>query len=101
MKLWITHSLTAFGGHGLHGLQPISVPVVIGNVPFHDAGQPPPPSASSTQPSAAASPSQQPGHPSPHGPGGVTMQQPEVPPNAQLQSEAPPAYRAVVSGEKF
>ena len=35
VKLWITHSLSAFGGHGLHGLQPISVPVVIGNVPFH------------------------------------------------------------------
>ena len=102
VRLWITHTLDAFSG--LFGSPPISVPVVIGNVPFHGAGQPPLP-PSSTQPSAAAPPSQQPGYPPPpQGPGvpqPVAMPQPEIPPNAELQSEAPPAYRAVVSGEKF
>ena len=54
--------------------------------------------------SAAAPPSQQPGYPPPQGPGvpqPVAMPQPEIPPNAELQSKAPPAYQAVVSGEKF
>jgi hypothetical protein len=98
VRLWITHNLDAFGG--LFGSPPISVPVVIGNVPFHGTGQPP-------QPSAAAPPSlqqqqQQPGYP-PQGPGvpPVAMPQPEVPPNAELQSQAPPAYQAVISGETF
>ena len=75
-------------------------------MPFHGAGHAQPPLPfSSTQPSAAAPPSQQPGYPPPpQGPGvpqPVTMPQPEIPPNAELQSEAPPAYRAVVSDEKF
>ena len=90
----------------LFGTSSISVPFVIGNVPFHDAGQPPLP-PSSTQPSAVAPPSQQPGYPPPQGPAGVTpvaMPQPSVvdtPPNAELQSQAPPTYNAVISGENF
>ena len=124
VRLWISHSLEAFGG--LFAVPPISVPVVIGNVPFHGTGQPPlPPSSTHDQPSAAVPPSlqqQQPGYPPqgpgmppvampqpgypPQGPGvpPVAMPQPsvvETPPNAELQSQAPPAYKAVVSGEKF
>ena len=103
VKLWITHSLEAFGG--LFGVAPISIPVVIGNVPFHGAGQPPLPPGSS-QPSATAPPSlqqqQQPGYPPQGAP--VAMPQPsavETPPNADLQSQAPPTYTAVISGEEF
>ncbi len=104
VMLWITHSLGVFGE--LFGTSPISVPFVIGNVPFHGTGQPP-------QPSAAAPPSlqqqqqqQQPGHDPPQGPGvpPVAMPQPsviETPSNTELQSQAPPSYNAVISGEKF
>ena len=106
VRLWILkHSLEATGIHS----PLISVPIVIGNVPFNGTGQsslPP----SSTQPSAAGPPSlqqQQPGYP-PQGPGPgvppVAMRQPsvvETPPNAELQSQAPPSYRAVLSGEIF
>ena len=100
--LWITHSMGIFGE--LFGTLPTSVPIVIGNVPFHDVGQPPLP-PSSTQPSAVAPPSQQPGNP-PQGPRvtPVAMPQPSVvdtPPNAELQSQAPPTYNAVISGENF
>ena len=85
---------------GVFTTPPISVPVVIGNVPFHGTGQPPLPPGS-TQPSAAAPPSlqQQPGYP-PQGPGVppvAIMPQPgvvETPPNAELQSQAPPSYNA-------
>ena len=73
--LWITHSMGIlnFGETPL-----VSVPFVIGNVPFHGTGQPPLP-PSSTQPSAAAPPSQQPGYP-PQGPGvtPVAIPQPSV-----------------------
>ena len=103
VNVWITHSLEVVS----FAVPPISVPIVIGNVPFHGTGQPPLP-PSSTQPSAAAPPSlhqQQPGYP-PQGPGvpPVAMPQPsvvETPPNAELQSQAPPSYRAVVSGGTF
>ena len=102
VRLWINHSWEAFGG--IFATPPISIPVVIGNVPFHGTQQPLP--FSSTQPPAAAPSSlQQPSYP----PQGtvvplVAMPEPsvvETPPNAELQSQAPPTYRAVISGEKF
>ena len=103
VKMWITHSLDV----GVwFGAPPISVPVVIGNVPFHGTGQPtllP----TFTQPSVVGPPSlqQQPGYP-PQGLGvpPVATPQPnvvETPPNAELQSQAPPTYTAVIAGEKF
>ena len=97
VMLWIlNHSLEAIGSS-----PPIFIPVVIGNVPFRGTGQPllPP---GSTQPSAAARPSvqQQPGYP-PQGPGVPQPSVVETPPNAELQSQAPPSYRAVLSGEIF
>ena len=69
-------------------------------MPFHGTGQLPLPS-SSTQPSAAAPPSlrQQPGYP-PQGSGVPPVAMPqssvvEIPPSAELQSQAPPTYVAV------
>ena len=106
MRIWVTHS---FGGDFGRVPPPlISIPVVIGNVPFHGTVQTPLP-PSSIQPSVSAPPltslQQQPGYP-PQGPGAppVAMPQPsvvETPPNAELQSQAPPSYWAVISGEKF
>ena len=102
LRVWIDYSLDAFA----LTRPTISVPLVIGNVPFHGTGQPPLPPGS-TQPSAAAPPSlqQQPGYP-PQGPGVPPVAMPqssivETPPNAEIQSQAPPTYRAVISGEQF
>ena len=101
VNLWTTFSVGVFGGFAS---SPISIPIVIGNVPFDDTQQPLP--LDSTQsPAAAPSSLQQPGYP----PQGtvvlpVAMPEPsvvETPPNAELQSQAPPTYRAVISGEKF
>ena len=105
MILRITHSMGIFGE--LFGTLPISVPFVIGNVPFHGTGQPPLPPSPTQLSAAAAPPSQQPGYPPPQGPGvpqPAVIPQPSVvdtPPNAELQSQAPPTYNAVISGENF
>ena len=95
VNLWISHSWELFGG--VFATPLISVPVVVGNVPFHGTEQPSLLS-SYTQPSAAAPPSLQqlPGYP-PQGPGvpPVAMPQPsavETPPIAELQSQTPPNY---------
>ena len=114
VKLWVTHSLD----FGFLAAPPIAVPVTIGNVPFRgppttafpetapvSAGNPPPQGGPppSTEPGYPP-PSTEPGYP-PQGPptvppsGPVTHPEtvPTAPPNAELQSQAPPPYGLVVS----
>ena len=70
----------------------IQIPVVIGNVPF----------LSQSNGIGSASPNT---HTSPQGLASIQAscppEQSTVPPTAELQSEAPPSYRAVISGEEF
>ena len=98
VRVWINHSLdlgAIFAG------PPISIPVVIGNVPLRGtaASQPSPQGPSSVQagyPPQAWTPPVVPS---------VAMPEPSVaqptPPNAELQSQAPPSYQAVITGEKY
>lgn len=110
VRLWISHSL----GMNFFAGPTLAVPVVIGNVPFR--GTQTGLQGSTQQPAGYPAPQEPPsnlaGYP-PQGPAppvgfvfppsasseptGV----PSTPPNAQLQSQAPPSYGAVISGAEF
>lgn len=107
VRLWITHSL----GMNFFMGPTLAVPVVIGNVPFHGTQTISQDSATG-YPAPQGPPSNPAGYP-PQGPAPpvgfvfptTNSMEPtgaqSTPPNAQLQSQAPPGYEAVISGAEF